>query len=837
LPSADWSLRSIVVDYTYQSICNQQSEIANTVMETLLKDLRYAVRNLVKRPTFTVIAVITLGLGIGANTAIFSAINALLLKPLPLPEPERVVAIWDKVPSRGVVHNEVALANYLDWRAQSQSFEHLALYRWWSTNLTGVESPERIQGFLVTANFLDALGVKPIMGRNFTEEENQPGKDLVTIITYSLWQRRFGGDPNILNKTISLNSVTRTVIGVMPERFNFPKGAEVYAPLAITLDIARQRGFHSYYVVGKLKPEASQQTAQAEIDNIAARLEQAYPNTNTGLGANVYPIVKDTVRMYDTALWVMLGAVGFVLLIACANVANLMLARATGRQKEIALRAALGASRWRIIRQLLTESVLVALIGGVLGTLIGFWGIDALRAANPGDAAKFAPGWYQLGLNVPVLAFTLGLSLVSGLVFGLAPAWQVSKPNLNDALKEGGRQTGGGSHRLRSSLVVFEVALSLVLLVGAGLLFRSFLTLLKTDAGFNPDNILTMNLMLPGAKYKEESQRFAFYQDLVQRVQHLPGVESAAFVNYLPLGGSNSSDDYLVEGVPEPAPGQENDGRYRVCTPDYFQTMGIRILRGRGFTDRDKAGAPPVVIVNEALARKHWPNQDAVGKRIRFYGPLDKAPWIEVVGVVQDVKHELDLPVTPEFYLPHAQDSWSSMVLVAKTEVEPTSLAPQIRQQVWAIDKDQPVFDVYTMQQVRSMSVTLQAFSSVMLAIFAGVALVLAAVGIYGVMAFAVTQRTHEIGIRMALGARGSDVVKLVIRQGMILTVVGVVIGVAGAWALTRFMAKLLVGVEPTDPLTFTAVSLCLLLAALLACYLPARRATKVDPLMALRYE
>jgi putative ABC transport system permease protein len=806
-------------------------------MDTFLKDLRYAVRNLVTRPGFTVIAVVTLALGIGANTAIFSAINALLLKPLPLPEPERVVAIWDKVPSRGVVHNEVALANYLDWRSQSQSFEQLALYRWWSTNLTGVESPERLQGFLVTANFLDALGMKPLMGRNFAEEENQPGKDLVAIITYSLWQRRFGGDPNILNKTISLNSVTRTVVGVMPERFNFPKGAEVYAPLAITSEIAQQRGFHSYYVVGKLKPGASSQSAQAEMDNITARLEKAYPKTNTGLGANVYPIVKDTVRMYDTALWIMLGAVGFVLLIACANVANLMLARATGRQKEIALRAALGASRWRIIRQLLSESLLVALLGGVLGTLVGFWGIDALRAANPGDAAKFAPGWYQLGINLPVLVFTLGLSLVSGLVFGLAPAWQTSKPNLNDALKEGGRQTGAGSHRLRSSLVVFEVALSLVLLIGAGLLFRSFLTLVKTDAGFNPNNILTMNLVLPGIKYKEEAQRFAFYKDLEQRVQHLPGVQSAAFVNYLPLGGSNSSDDYLVEGAPEPAPGQENDGRYRVCTPDYFQTMGIRILKGRGFTDQDKAGAPPVVIVNEALARKHWPNQDALGKRIRFYGPLDKAPWMEVVGVVQDVKHELDLPVTPEYYLPHAQDSWNAMVLVAKTQVEPTSLAPQIRQQVWAIDKDQPVFDVFTMQQVRSMSVTLQSFSSVVLAIFAGVALVLATVGIYGVMAYAVTQRTHEIGIRMALGARGRDVVRLVVRQGMVLTLIGVVIGVAGSLALTRFMAKLLVGVEPTDPLTFTAVSLCLLVAALLACYLPARRATKVDPLVALRYE
>jgi len=806
-------------------------------METFIKDIRYGIRGLLKRPSFTLIAILTLAIGIGANSAIYSAVYALLLKPLPFPELARVVAIWDKMPSRGVVHNEVAMANYLDWRAQNQSFEQLALYRWWSTNLTGVEPPERIQGFLVTANFLDALGMKPIMGRNFTEEENQPGKDAVAIITHSLWQRRFGADPNIINKTIKLNSITRTVIGVMPERFNFPKGAEVYAPIALTPELTRSRGSHSYYVVGRLKPGVSPEGAQADIDTISGRLEKQYPETNTGLGANVYPIVKDTVRLYDTALWVMMGAVGFVLLIACANVANLMLARATGRQKEIALRSALGASRWRIIRQLLTESVIVALVGGIFGVLVAFWGIDALRAANPGDAAKFAPGWYQLGINFTVLAFTFGLSLFSGLVFGLAPAWQVSKPNLNDALKEGGRQSSGGSHRLRSSLVVFEVALSLVLLVGAGLLVRSFLALLKTSPGFNPDNILTMNLVLPVARYKDEPQRGMFYRDLVQRVKELPGVQSAAAVNYLPLGGSNSSDDYLVEGAPEPPPGHENDGRYRVCTADYFQTMGIPILKGRVFTEQDKAGAPLVVIVNETLARKHWPGGDAIGKRIRFYGPLDKAPWMEIVGVVRDVKHELTLDVTPEYYLPHAQDSWNSMVLVARTSVEPSSLANQVRQQVWTIDKDQPVFDVRTMQEVRSVSVALYTFSSATLGIFAGIALLLASVGIYGVMAFAVTQRTHEIGIRMALGARAGDVLKLVVKNGMMLALTGVGIGLAGAWALTRFMEKLLVGVRPTDLLTFTIVSFCLLAAALLAAYLPARRATKVDPLVALRYE
>ncbi|HKN84542.1 MAG TPA: ABC transporter permease, partial [Pyrinomonadaceae bacterium] len=423
------------------------------------------------------------------------------------------------------------------------------------------------------------------------------------------------------------------------------------------------------------------------------------------------------------------------------------------------------------------------------------------------------------------------------IVFGLAPALQVSKPNLNEALKEGSRQTSGSSHWLRSGLVVFEVAISLVLLVGAGLLARSFLSLLRTNPGFNPDHVLTMNIMLPGAKYKTEPQRAAFYNDLVQRVKAQPGVESAALVNFIPLGGSNSSDSYLVEGAPEPAPGQENEGRYRVCTPDYFRTMGIPIVQGRGFTEQDKAGAPPVVIVNETLARKHWPGESAVGKRIRFYGPVEKAPWMEIVGVVEDVKHELDLAVTPEYYLPHAQDSWSGMVLVARTTVDPGSLAGALRQQVWTIDKDQPVFDVKTMQEVRSASVALYSFSSLMLAIFAGVALLLASIGIYGVMAFAVTQRTQEIGIRMALGARAADVLKLVVKHGMKLALLGTVLGLLGSWAVTRFIDKLLVGVQPTDLLTFSVVSVFLLAAAFIACYLPARRATKVDPLKALRYE
>jgi putative ABC transport system permease protein len=806
-------------------------------MDNLVSDIRYAIRSLIKRPGFTLIAVVTLALGIGANSVIFSAINALILKPLPIPNQDRVVAVWDKNVSRGVERNEATMANFLDWQSQSQSFESLGLYRWWSPNLTGIETPERLQGFLVTAGFFDVAGVKPIMGRTLLEEENQPGKDSVVVITHALWQRHFGGDPNIINRTITLSGITRTVVGVMPPRFNYPKGAEIYAPLSLTPELMRNRQFHTYLAIGRLKPGVTLAGAQSDLDTIAGRLEQQYPDTNTGLGVNIFPIVTDTVRNYENALWVLMGAVGFVLLIACANVANLMLARASGRQKEIALRSALGASRWRIVQQLLTESLIVAVLGGVVGIIVAYWGIDLLRAANPGEAAKYAPGWDQLGLNLPVLGFTLLLAVLSGLLFGLAPSWQISKPNLNRALKDGGRQTAGGSHRLRSSLVVFEVALSLVLLVGAGLLVRNFLTLLRTDPGFNGESLLTMNFVLPTAKYKDRPARAAFYADLEQRVKVLGGIQSAALVSHIPLGGSNSSDAFLIEGQPEPPPGQENEGRIRVCTPDYFKTMQIPVLQGRAFNQYDKVGTTPVVIVNETFAKTYWPNGDAIGKRMRFIGPLAENPWKEVVGIVKDVKHELNIPITTDYYLPHAQESWSGMVLVAKTKVDPLSMAAPIKQQLWSIDKDQPAFEIKSMDQVKANSVALYSFSSVMLAIFGALALLLASIGIYGVMAFVVSQRTHEIGVRMALGARANDVLAMVVKNGMKLAVIGVVLGLAGSWLLTRFLAKLLVGVPTTDLLTFSLVSLFLLGAALLACYIPARRATKVDPLVALRYE
>lgn len=806
-------------------------------METLSKDIRYALRSLLKRPGFTAIAVITLALSIGANTAIFSAVNALLLNPLPFAELDRLVAVWDAIPSRGVERNETTVANFLDWRSQNQTFEQLGLYRWWSANLTGNDSPERVQGFLVTANFLDILGVQPHIGRRFLAGEDEPGRDAVTILSYGLWQRRFGGDPNILNQTVTINGASRTVVGVMPQGYNFPRGADLLAPLSFTPNLVNNRVSHSYLAIGKLKPGINVEAADADLKSIAARLEKQYPESNTGWGVAVYPLLEDTVRLYQTALLILMGAVGLVLLIACANVASLTLARAAGRQREIAVRAALGASRWRIVRQLLTESLIVALLGGALGILIGSWGVDLMRAANPAEVAKFIPGWEQFGLNLPVLGFTLIVSLSSAIVFGLAPAWQGSKPDLNKELKEGGRHATSGSQRLRRLLVVSEIALAFMLLVSAGLLIRSFLSLLQTNPGFNPDNIITMNLVLPSSKYSDDPKRAAFYRELMQRVENLPGVESTAIVNHLPLGGSNSSTGFLIEGEPEPVPGEVPDGRYRVCSPHYFETMGIRVLAGRPFTPQDNAGSPPVVIVNETLARKFWPGRNPLGQRMRSNGPLERNPWMEVVGVVEDVRHELNLPVTPDFYLPHEQDSWNSMVVTARSRVDPMSLVEPIRQQVWSIDKDQPVFDIRSMQQVLSQSVFLHSFASALLAVFAGIALILAAVGIYGVMAYAVTQRTHEIGVRMALGAQSGDVLRMVVRNGMTLAMIGLAVGLAGAWALTRFMQSLLVGVSSTDALTLTLVSVGLLLVALLACYVPARRAMRVNPLEALRYE
>ncbi len=807
-------------------------------METLWQDLRYAIRILRKNAAFTTIAVLALALGIGANTAIFSVVNALLINPLPFPELNRLVALWEKVPSQGLDRNETAVANYIDWKAQNNSFENVALYSWWNANLGTIEPPERVQGFLVTPNFLDTLAVKPLLGRNFSEEEGQDGKDKVAILSYSLWQRRFNANPDIINQLVVVNGVTRTIIGVMPEGYNFPMGVDVLAPYAFTPQQAANRQSHGSLTIARLKPGVTMAQAQADMDGIAAGLREQYPQSNTGRGVAIYSLLNDTVRHYQASLLVISLAVGFVLLIACANVANLSLARAASRTQEIALRAALGASRWRIVRQMLTESVILAVIGGAVGVLLAMWGVETLKAALPSEFSQFIIGWRNVGINMTTLAYTLGLSLVVGILFGLAPALQASKPDLNETLKEGGRASAHATrHRLRSILVVGEVALSMILLIGAGLAMKSFLQMMQKNPGFNPQNVLTMSMTLPRAKYADGAKRLVFYEDFLKRVETMPGVEAAGLVNYLPLGGSNSSDSYLVEGLPEPPPGQEFIGRRRVCSPNYFQSMGITLLQGRGFTAQDRTGAEPVAIINEAMARQHWADGEALGKRFRFYGELARNPWMKVVGIIKDVNHELYSPATAEYYLPMAQDAWGTMVLTAHTTADPLTLAAAIRSEVTTLDKDQPVYNIRTMEQVRSMSILPMSFAGVLLGIFAAVALILASIGIYGVMSYQVTERTHEIGIRMALGAKTGDVLKMIIRQGMLMAGIGFAIGILGGFGIAQAMATLLVEVSATDWTTFVGIPLVLGGVAFIACYLPARRAAKVDPMVALRYE
>ncbi len=807
-------------------------------MQTLLQDLRYGIRVLFKQPGFAIVAILALALGIGLNGAFFSMIDAILLKPINLPDPDRTVAIWESIPSRGVEQNEVAPANFIDWKWQSSSFEEMALYTWWSANLTGVDPPERVRGFRATANLLAALGVKPALGRSFSIEEEQPGMDNVVILNHGLWQRRFGGDPEIVGKSVTLNGVNRTVVGVLRKEQDFPRGGEVIAPLAFTAQLAANRNSHGYLSVARLKQGATVAQAQADLEVIASRLSAQYPESNTGRTVVVRTVLEDTVRNYKRLMPVFWGAAFFVLLIACANVANLLLARAAGRGKEVSLRLALGATRWRIVRQLLTESVVLASLGGLLGVLGAFWGVELLKASLPDDAPMMMPGFDHLGVNWRVLGYMTVISLLTGVLFGLAPGLQSSKPDLNESLNGASKAIGGARrNRLRGSLVVAEVALSLVLLIGAGLMMKSFLNVLRADPGFNPEGVVTMSLTLPATKYREPKQREAFFRELVERVERVPGVESVGIVNYLPLGQSNSSSPILIEGQSEPPPGEEHVGRYRVASPEYFQSMKIELLEGRFFTEQDRADAPPVVMINDFLARRFWPNGDAIGKRLRLAGPIARNPWMEVVGVVGNVRHEMNLPITPDYFLPYAQDPWSTMSLVARTRLEPGSQIALIRKEVQGLDPDQPVAEARTMIEVRDRSIMHYRFSSGILGLFGFFALLLAASGIYGVMSYFVSQRTQEIGVRMALGARQYDVLELVIRQGMLMVAGGICVGLIGAFALTRAMTKVLYEVNATDWQTFVFVTLLLSGVAFLACLIPARRATRVDPMVALRYE
>ena len=805
-------------------------------MGILLKDVRYGVRMLVRNPGFTVVAVIALALGIGANAAIFSVVNGVLLRPLPFKDPDRLMMIREtKLPQ--FPEFSVAPGNFLDWKKQATVFERLVAFRGSSFNLIGTSDPERLRGLSVTDGFFPMLGAEPQLGRDFLSEEDQPGHSNVVILSHGFWQRRFGGDPKILSQAITLDGQSYTVVGIMPATFRFAgPDIELWTPMAFTAQQAQQHGGHYVSAIGRLKPGITEEQARAEMVAIAARLAAQYPDANTGWSVKIMPLLEYSVRSIKPALIVLLVAVAFVLLIACANVANLLLARAAGRQKEMATRTALGAGRWRIVRQLLTESLLLSVIGGALGLLLAKWGMGVLLKLAP----QGLPRMTNVSLDGRALAFTAGITLLTGVVFGLVPALQASKPNLNETLKDAGRGSSEGGRRqlIRSTLVVLEVATALVLLVGAGLMIKSFWRLQKVDPGFNPNNAMTVEVQLPPKKYKEDKQQVAFFQQLIEKVAALPGVQAVGAGNVIPLSDNDFVLAFEIDGRPPVPPGATQSTNYYSVSADYFKAMGIPLIRGRLLAPTDTSESPHVAVINETMATKLFPDEDPIGKRMTF-GRRDKNPdWYEIVGIVGDVKHYgLDQATTMQTYEPYTQQTFSYMTLVVRTAGDPTMLSTAIRGEVLSLDKEQPVSSMKTLNQLFSTSVAQQQFSMLLLGVFAAVALVLAAVGIYGVLSYAVTQRTHEIGIRMALGAGQGDVLRLVVGKGMLLTVIGVLGGLAAAFGLTRLMASLLFGVTATDAATFLSVASVLIAVALLACYIPARRATKVDPLVALRYE
>jgi putative ABC transport system permease protein len=804
------------------------------MIENVLQDLRYSLRLLLKSPAFTSVVVLTLALGIGANTAIFSFANGILLRPLPYPQSDRLVVIDETALKRGITSMSVSYPNFLDWREQNHVFEDIGAYfgsgRY---SLTGTGEPIEVRGSAITHGLFEILRVSPQLGRTFTAGEDRPNEDAVVILSHELWQKHFGGEAKIIGQKVMVTNRPRTVVGVMPPGFRFPETAELWVPLALTTEMFT-RTDHGLSSIARMKDGVTLPQAQAEMQTIAKHIEDANPITNEGLGVSITSLHQNLAGDYRQALMVLLGVVACVLLVACVNVANLMLARISSRQKEFALRAALGGSRWRIMRQLIIESLLLSLIGGALGLAVSMWALELLLKAIPVQL----PFWMNFGLDFRVLGFTVGVTFLTALIFGAGPALQTSRVDLNDTLKEGGRGAGTSTRaRSRSLLVVTEIALSLVLLVGAGLMIQSFLRLRRVNVGIDAQGVLTFGIGLPRTKY-DSDQRAAFYKQLIEHVRNLPGVEAASATATLPLSGGNWGRSLTVEGFPVLPVGQAPTIQHTVVTPGYFHTMGIHLLAGRDFTDADSKDAPKVTIIDERLAREYWPNQSPVGKRIRFGPPEDNEPWHTIVGVVNGVRHErMQEETRKSAYLPHQQIPVNGLVIVARTSADPKSLIAPVRREVAAMDSDLPLSDIATMDQVVSESIWQPRLYATLFAVFAGGALILAVIGIYGVMAYLVITRTHEIGIRMALGATARDVFKLIVGRGMTLTIIGVVIGVAGAYALTRLMRGLLFDISATDPLTFVLISFLLALAAFLACYIPARRATRVDPLVALRYE
>jgi putative ABC transport system permease protein len=809
-------------------------------MGSFSQDLRYAVRMLIKSPGFTFIVVMALALGIGANSAIFSVVNAVLLRPLPFGEPEQLMMVWGVARNSGEGRIVLSVPDIKDIREQSRMLEYVAPYNGTGSMLADGDDTERLFGAIVPADMFPLLRVQPIMGRTFTREEDVPGGPSVVVIGQGLWQRRFGSDPAIIGKEIKLAGKATTVVGVMPADFRFPvqnQKSEYWQPISSSPSYVAAsdiRGSRSLRVVARLKPGVTTAQAESELAAIGQRLSIQYPDTNTGLSFTVTPLHEDIVGSIRPALLVILGAVGFVLLIACANVANLLLARASARHKEVAIRTALGASRMRIIRQLLTESLLLSVLGGALGLLLAMWGVDLLVAASPTDLPRVR----EIGLDGQVLGFTALVSILTGLLFGLAPALQSTKLDLNESLKEGGRGSTDGlrRNRVRSILVIAEVALSLVLLVGAGLLIRSFVYLLNLSPGFDTQSVLIADIPLSRSRYPTGEQQAVFTRQAIERTRQLPGVTSVAAVNIVPLSGDGRQSTFTIEGRPVPD-GQEPDGEVTTVTPDYFRTMGIPLLTGRTFTEQDKTDSPPVVIISETLARRNFPGEDPLGRRLILD---DEKPAYEIVGIVGDVRHEgLEKETYPGYYLSFYQAPERQVNLMVRSAptVDPSGLQLAVRNVIKEMDKEQLVWETKTMEQLRAESVARRRFNMMLLGLFAALALLLAAVGIYGVMSYSVTQRTHEIGIRLALGAQTGDVLKMVVRQGMTLALIGVALGLLTALAVTRVMASLLYGVTATDALTYAGVSVLLAGIALLACLIPARRATRVDPMVALRYE
>jgi putative ABC transport system permease protein len=859
-------------------------------MGTLWQDVRYGVRAMRRSPGLTVVAVVALALGVGANTAIFSVVNGVLLRPLPFPEPDRLVAVEAYSTLRPEDAGSVAYPDFVDWQRDTSGFESTAVYSSASAGLTGDGfDPEQIQGVATTPEFFRTVGVAPARGRAFTaeeaarlgkggdEDEEKPEGDAqkaeknaqkaesggqkaenktekaetgaqeeerggaqVVVLSHGLWQRRFGGDPSILNKTIVMDGAAVQVVGVMPEGFRYPLDAEAvdfWVPFDANNEYAQHRGASFLTAFARLKPGVTVAQAQSEMDALAQRLGEAYPRTNATRRFRITSLHERLVGDVKPALLVLLGAVGFVLLIACANVANLLLARAASRSKEFAIRTALGASRARIVRQLLTESLLLSLAGGVAGLLLALWGVDLLMAVVPADIPRIA----TVETDGRVLAFTFGVSLLTGVLFGLAPAFQASRADVGESLKDSVKGAGGGGlrSRVRGALVVVEVALSLVLLVGAGLLIRSFESLRAVNPGFDPEGVLTATLTPSDNKYPEEEQQTELFRRAVERASQMPGVEAAGAVFPLPLSGNNIGTNFTIDNASFDSPDDVHSAEMKIISPDFPRAMGVSLVAGRAFTEHDTGDAPPVFVVSETLARKFFGTQTPVGRTMSVRD-ISGVHTGEIVGVIRDVKYQtLSAASEPAYYVPYTQTSVGEVSLItrARKGVDPAALAPGLRAAVREVDTDQPLADVRPMTALMSDSVSRQRFQMLLLGVFAAAALVLASVGLFGVMSYMVTQRTHEIGVRMALGARAADVLRLIIGRGMLLTLLGVAVGLAGAFALTRLMSDLLYGVSALDPATFVGVTAVVVAVAFLSCFIPARRATKVDPMVALRYE